>query len=137
MMTKTSTGTDSSAIDAYINALPAPLGAQITTLRHLLLALTPPPGAPAVAEQIKWHAPSFYCRDHFATIGPTPDKQLQLILHCGAKKRQPRWQVRLVNPPGFLRVAASDRVVLTLNADLDLSSLRPLLQSWLDQQPAD
>ena len=136
-MTSTTSGPDSGAIDAYINALPAPLGAQITQLRQLLLALTPPAGAPAVAEQIKWHAPSFYCRDHFATIGPTPEKQLQLILHCGAKKRQPRWQVELADPPAFLRVAASDRVVLTLSADVDLPSLRPLLQSWLDQQPTD
>ncbi len=67
-MTSTTSEPDSGAIDAYINALPAPLGAQITQLRQLLLALTPPAGAPAVAEQIKWHAPSFYCRDHFATI---------------------------------------------------------------------
>lgn len=109
-----------------------PHAAGILRLREIVLALDR-----RIAEEIKWNAPSFRIDDHFATFRLHPPKQIQLVLHTGAKAQSNDRSFVIDDPSGLLKWLASDRCVLTLANEAELSAneaaVQRIIQQWIEQ----
>lgn len=118
------------AVDRFMAGLEHPHKAGIEALRRLVTALDP-----AVAEGIKWNAPSFRTADeYFATTHLRGRAGIGLILHLGAKARElPAGGLEIDDPAGLLQWLGKDRALVEF-ADLDaLERHSPALQSLLRQ----
>lgn len=91
------------AVEAFIAVLDHPLKDEILMLRHQLLAVDP-----AIGEKIRWKAPSFHTREHFATMQLRRPGVLRLILHRGAKA-PPVPAAAIDGPQGLLSWPGPDR----------------------------
>ena len=109
-----------------------PHAAAIRRLRQIILDLDP-----RISEEIKWNAPSFRIEDHFATFRLHPPRQIQLVLHTGAKTRSNSKAFAIDDPSGLLKWPASDRCVLTLASEAELSANEAavirIIEQWIDQ----
>jgi hypothetical protein len=119
-------------VDAYLAALEHPCKAGVEALRGAILALDP-----RIGEEVKWNAPSFRLLDHFATFRLHPAPIFQLVLHAGAKPRQPPKAFRLSDPDGLAKWAAQDRCVLTFESSADAcakqSAVVAIVKEWIGQ----
>ena len=92
-----------------------------------------------VVEDIKWNAPSFKLDDHFATFRVTPPKNIQLILHTGAKAKANSKKFVIDDPEKLLQWPATDRCVLTLASAADLKKHRApvirIIRQWIAALP--
>lgn len=121
----------SAAVDAFMSTLEHPGKPVIEALRACLLSLDP-----AVAEGIKWNAPSFRTGEYFATVNLREKTGLGLILHLGAKARE-------IGPEGLniddaakqLRWLGKDRAMLVFKDLQDFEQRRAgfeaLMRSWI------
>ncbi|HUD41229.1 MAG TPA: DUF1801 domain-containing protein [Dokdonella sp.] len=104
----------------------------IERLRGLILGLDP-----RIGEEIKWNAPSFKLDDHFATFKLHPPRQIQLVLHTGAKGRRDARAFRIDDPAGLLTWPATDRCVLTLASSEALAeheaAVLGIVRQWIAQ----
>ena len=109
-----------------------PLKEAIEGLRRAILALDP-----AIAEEIKWKAPSFKLDDHFATFKLYPPRQIQIVLHRGAKVKPVDKTYTLPDPHGLLKWPAPDRCVLTLKSGEQAQELTEevcgMIKMWIAQ----
>lgn len=123
-----STTTD---VDAFIDALDHPLASTIRALRILLLAVDP-----AIAEAVKWNAPSFRTSEHFATMQLRRPDVVRLILHLGMKKRSLPADV-VADPEGLLEWLGPDRALLEFRDAAELEARRDavvaLIRQWVAQ----
>lgn len=121
---------DSAPVADFIAGLTHPHKAGIEQLRAMILGLDR-----RVSEEIKWNAPSFKLDDHFATFKLHPPKNIQLVLHTGAKARSNAKAFSISDPDGLLNWPATDRCVLTLASAADLkahqASVRRILEQWI------
>lgn len=89
------------------------------------------------ARQDLWNAPSFKIDDHFATFKLHPPKSLQIVLHTGAKPKEPQRAFALDDPHDLLKWPAIDRCVVTLESPDQAVELREvvvgLVRSWMEQ----
>ena len=110
-------------------ALDHPLKAGIETLRVAILAVDP-----AIAEGIKWNAPSWRTTEYFATTHLRSKAGLGLILHLGAKVRAlPEGGVRIDDPTALLKWLGKDRAQVEFGSLADLDARLPALQAVLRQ----
>ena len=117
----------SAAIDQFMARLEHPHKAAIELLRQIICGADP-----AIAEGIKWNAPSFRTVEYFATTHLRAADGLGLILHLGAKVRErPAFQVG--DPKGLLKWLAKDRAIVTFSGFDDLTALRPALEDIVRQ----
>ncbi len=120
------------SVDAFLTALDHPHKEGIQLLRAGILNLDP-----GIAEEVKWNAPSFKLADHFATFKLHPPKQIQLVLHCGAKKKPLQRPFELSDPHGLVKWAAPDRCVVTLASAQQAiereAEVLALVQAWMAQ----
>ena len=117
------------SVDAFIEALEHPFHAEIRALRALLLACDP-----AIGEEVKWNAPSFRTREHFATMQLRSRDGLLLILHLGARKRAlPAGAI--ADPHGLLTWLGPDRASVRFASGADLAAkreaLRAIVRQWI------
>lgn len=109
-----------------------PQRAGIERLRELILGLDP-----RIDEEIKWNAPSFKLDDHFATFKLHPPKNIQLVLHTGAKGRSGTRRFEIDDPAGLLAWPATDRCVLTLASSEALAvhevAVLGIVRQWIAQ----
>ena len=129
--TKT-TSVGSSAVADFIAKMEHPHKAGIEQLREMILGLDG-----QVSEEIKWNAPSFKLNDHFATFKLQPPKNIQLVLHTGAKAKSNAKAFSVDDPDGLLKWPATDRCVLTLRSTAELEShqgeVLRILRQWIAQ----
>lgn len=117
------------AVDALMAGLDHPHKDAIARLRSLVLATDP-----AIAEGVKWAAPSFRTHEYFATTHLRSKAGLGLILHLGAKARQlPAEGVAIDDPAGMLHWLAADRAQLLFADRADLEARKDALQGLLRQ----
>lgn len=121
----------SAAVDAFMHALDHPHKDAIQALRRVLLELDP-----AVAEGVKWNAPSFRTTEYFATTHLRAKTGIGVILHLGAKARDLPDALRIADPAGLLTWLGSDRAMVAFADADDLHDKRDaferVLRQWLD-----
>ena len=128
---KKSAGTPS--VDAYLATLDHPRLPDILALRALIRDLDP-----AIGEEIKWNAPSFFTTEHFATMRLVGKPPLQLILHLGAKK-QTMPGGAIDDPSKLLTWLGPDRACINFDEEGAVTAHRDALQAvvrqWLTHVP--
>jgi hypothetical protein len=119
------------AVDDFMAALDHPRKVEIEALRKLILAVDP-----AIAEGIKWNAPSFRVTEYFATTNLRATAGIGVILHLGAKARDlPPGGIAIADPEGLLRWLGKDRAMVEF-ADLKTlkakgEAFRAVLRQWI------
>lgn len=118
--------------DLFMENLEHPHKAAINELRQAIRAVDS-----RISEEIKWNAPSFKLEDHFATFKLHPPKNIQLVLHRGAKPKLVEKPFVLDDPHGLVNWKAPDRCVLELQSSEQALSLQDeivnLVQQWIKQ----
>lgn len=127
-----STPADTSvAVDAFMAALDHPHAAAVQRLRALVLGVDP-----AIAEGVKWNAPSWRTTEYFATTQLRAKSGIGLVLHLGAKARAlPDGGLKIEDPDGLLAWPSPDRALLAF-ADLAEveareEAVRAVLRQWI------
>jgi hypothetical protein len=119
-------------IDTFIKQLDHPHKAAINRLRAAIKRLDS-----RIVEEIKWNAPSFKIEDHFATFKLYPPKNIQIVLHTGAKPKTPLRAFALDDPHKLLKWPAIDRCVLTLQSSEQAEQLEEIVtkmvKQWIQQ----
>ncbi|MEY2837969.1 MAG: hypothetical protein RJB60_268, partial [Pseudomonadota bacterium] len=91
-----------------------PLKAEVQAIRRTLLAVDP-----AIAEGVKWNAPSYRTTDYFATTHLREKAGIGVILHLGAKARGLGAEGVPIDDPGhLLKWLAKDRAMIVFK-DMD------------------
>jgi hypothetical protein len=120
------------AVDQFMAALDHPCKAEIETLRRAMQAVDP-----AIAEGIKWNAPSWRTSEYFATTHLRAKTGFGLILHLGAKARElPAGGLAIADPTGLLKWLGRDRAQVEFTSAADLTAKLPALQAVLRQWTA-
>ncbi len=127
-MPSTRGNTGTAAVEAYLAGLDHPRLDDIRALRRLILETDP-----AIGEAIKWNAPSFHLGEHFATMRLNGKPPLQLILHLGAKNRQPLPAGAIADPAGLLKWLGPDRACIDFAEPGSVEAWRDRLQAILRQ----
>lgn len=121
-------------VDGWLAGLKHPRMQEIQALRRLVMSVSP-----AIAESIKWNAPSYALGEHFATLRLAGRPSLQLILHLGAKKSQiPKDAVE--DPSGLLEWRGPDRAIVSFErpggVEAVTGPLEHVLRQWIRFVPA-
>ena len=128
----TRTSAPTSSVEQFLDALDHPQADGIALLRRLILGVDA-----RISEDIKWNAPSFKVDDHFATFRLHPPKNIQLVLHTGAKVKADAKAFHVDDPGGLLKWPAPDRAVLTLASTADLErhqdAVVRIVSQWVAQ----
>ena len=116
-------------VDAFMAQLAHPHKPAIEAIRQVVCGADP-----AIAEAIKWNAPSFRTTGYFATTHLRAKQGVGLILHLGAKVRDLP-DVRIDDPDGLLTWLAKDRAMVSF-ADVDAvtnrkSALEHIVRQWI------
>jgi hypothetical protein len=119
------------AVDQFMAALDHPHKADLETLRGALLAVDP-----AIAEGIKWNAPSWRTGEYFATTHLRGKVGFSVILHLGAKARTlPAGGLIIADPAGLLKWLGPDRAQVTFVSSADfaakLAGLLGVVKGWI------
>ncbi len=131
---KRSTGASSkgTSVDTYMAKLDHPYRMGVETLRKAILALDPD-----IHEEIKWNAPSFRLEDHFATFRLHPQPIFQLVLHTGARSKNPKKSFHLDDPDNLVKWADKDRCSLAFTSDADamarMEEVQRIVRAWMQQ----
>jgi hypothetical protein len=118
-------------VDAFLAALDHPRKAEILALRQVILGADP-----AIAEGIKWNAPSFRTSEWFATFHLRARDGVQVILHLGAKKRDAAAPaVAVPDPDSLLEWLSADRASVKFRDLADVEARGPafaaLVRGWI------
>jgi hypothetical protein len=123
--------TDFSPVDAFMQALDHPLKAEVQAVRSIVLGVNP-----EITEGIKWNAPSFACKEHFATFNLRVKEGVCLVLHFGAKVSDIRTSgVVIDDPTGLLHWLAKDRALVKFR-DMEAvnasgMALEAIVRQWI------
>lgn len=122
---------NSSKVDEFMVSLEHPLKVEIEAVRALILGADK-----RINESVKWNAPSFYIKEHFATFKLRPMETIQVVFHTGAKVRADITDVDIDDPSGLLKWVAKDRGVATLADMKDIESkkiaLIAVVRGWIE-----
>jgi len=89
---------------------------------------------PAIAEGVKWNAPSWRTSEYFATTHLRARTGVGLILHLGAQARAlPVGGVAIDDPQGLLAWLGADRAQVAFADIADVEARAPALQAVLRQ----
>jgi hypothetical protein len=122
-------GTD--AAESFLTALEHPFKPEILALRQIILAADA-----SITEEIKWNAPSFRTSEHFATFQLRAKDGVQIILHRGAKPREPSAEgLEVADPDSLLEWLGKDRASVTFRNLDEVERRRPafaqLIRHWI------
>jgi hypothetical protein len=120
-----------SPVDVFMQALDHPLTAEVQAVRSIVLGINP-----EITEGIKWNAPSFACKEHFATFNLRVKEGVCLVLHFGAKVNDISTNgVVIADPTGMLHWLAKDRALVKFQDMQDIKSksvaLETIVRQWI------
>ncbi|MCR2809207.1 MULTISPECIES: DUF1801 domain-containing protein [unclassified Microbacterium] len=119
-------------VDGYLRTVAEPARSVLAELCALIVGCDE-----RIRGEIKWNAPSFAIRDHFATTGVSPDGGVRLVLHTGARRRGDPRRVVIDDPGNLLEWRGADRAVVRFAGVSDVQSnaaaLREIVGAWIDQ----
>lgn len=117
------------AVEHFMHKLAHPLKAEIQAIRETLLGVDP-----AIAEGIKWNAPSFRTTEYFATFNLREKAGVGLILHLGAKVRDMApGSLQIDDPQTLLRWLAKDRAMIVFKNMQQFVDSRPAFENIIRQ----
>jgi len=124
-------GDGQEAVAAYMATLQHPLKAEITAVLTLIRNADP-----AIAEGIKWNAPSFRLAEWFATLNVRSQDAVQIILHLGARSRDDvTVREAMADPLNLLRWLGKDRALVSFRdaaaIDAGGAAFQALLRQWI------
>lgn len=119
------------AVDEFMSQLDHPFKAEVQGIRSALLGADP-----AVAEGVKWNAPSFRTTDYFATTNLREKAGVGVILHLGAKVREMgNERIPISDPQGLLRWLAKDRATIVFRDMEDFvakkAAFETVVRQWI------
>ena len=119
------------AVDAFMAALDHPMKPQLEAVRRAILSADP-----AIAEGVKWNAPSFRTGEYFATANLRGAAGLRIIFHLGARARAlPAGGVAVEDPQRLLEWLAPDRAMVAFTGEADVAARRDalvaLVRAWI------
>jgi hypothetical protein len=124
------TGSQTDSVAEFLRRLDHPLKKEIVAVRQIILGLNP-----AIREEIKWNAPSFFTTEHFATFNLRARDRIQLVLHQGAKVKDNATRPSIPDPTGLLKWLSTNRALLTLpdakNVGASRKALEALIRAWI------
>ena len=116
-------------VDSFIAELEHPHKPAIEAIRRVVCGADP-----AIAEGIKWNAPSFRTAGYFATTHLRAKQGVGLILHLGAKVRDLPG-VTIDDPDGLLTWLARDRAIVTFANGDEVrnrkAALEHIVRQWI------
>lgn len=123
--------TGSEEVNIFLADIEHPLKNEIEELRKIILEADN-----NLTELIKWNAPNFcFEGDDRITMRIHPSKQIQLILHRGAKVQQMPKDKLINDASGILTWKTNDRAVATFTnmeeIKLKKSHLIQIINNWL------
>jgi len=124
------TATDTTeAVDQFMAKLAHPHKDAIEVIRRIMRAADP-----AIAEGVKWNAPSFRTTEYFATTHLRAHGGIGIVMHLGAKVRDtPAFQ--LEDPQGLLKWLAKDRALMNFAGIEDVKAheeaIQTLVRQWI------
>lgn len=128
-MPKLTAADTSEAVDQFTAVLTHPHKADLETLRQAMRAVDR-----AIAEGIKWNAPSWRTTEYFATTHLRGKTGFSLILHLGAKARElPEDGLAMPDPAGLLKWLGRDRAQVEFASSADFAARLPALQAVIKQ----
>ncbi|HEU5088895.1 MAG TPA: DUF1801 domain-containing protein [Roseiflexaceae bacterium] len=120
----------STDVDQFLDALDHPLKPEMQALRRIILGVDP-----AIAESIKWNAPSFATREHFATFQLRAQDCIRIVLHLGARTRDAPARLVIDDPAGMLSWASGNRALVAFSAMSEVTSRQKafehILRQWI------
>lgn len=116
-----------------MKSLDHPLKKDIEVVRKLILD-----ASAAVAEGVKWNAPSFRTTDWFATVNLRSIDSVQLIFHTGARVKESAVAgVNVADSAGLAKWLAKDRCLVTLGAGKALAAntkaFETFVRAWIKE----
>lgn len=89
---------------------------------------------PAIAEGVRWNAPSFRTTEYFATTHLRAHDGIGIVMHLGAKVRErPAFQV--ADPRGLLKWLAKDRALMNFAGIEDVKAhaeaIQAIVRQWI------
>lgn len=121
-----------SEVSELLDSLKHPFRNEIEQLRNSILSVNP-----GLTENIKWNGPN-YCynnEDRITMRVQPPSKQVQLILHRGAKKQTQPKDKLIANTSKFLVWKENDRAIITFKSMQDIENgtteLKQIITEWI------
>lgn len=128
-MAHTTAADTTPAVESFITRLEHTAKALVVQLRAAVLAADP-----AIAEGVKWNAPSFRTGEYFATMNLRAKVGVALVLHFGAKVRSvAAGPDSIEDPARLLKWLAKDRALVEFGSEADLQAKQAALQAVLRQ----
>lgn len=122
----------SSEVTLFLDGLNHPFRAEIELLRKLILESNP-----SLTENIKWNGPNYSVNleDRITMRIQPPAKQVQLILHRGAKKQEQPLKRLIECDSKILVWKENDRAIITFKSIQEIEtaklSLNDIINAWL------
>ncbi len=119
------------AVSSFLDEIDHPLRPEIDRLRIIILGT-----GIGLTENIKWNGPNYSHRNEDRiTMSIQPPKQIQLILHRGAKKQEQPQHKLIDDPSGLLNWRGNDRAVIPFKNMADIenreSDLVRVIKDWI------
>jgi hypothetical protein len=115
--------------EAFLADLEHPFKTELEAMRRIFLN-----ASPEIQEGFKWNSLSFRTTEWFATFNWREKKQLQFVMHLGAKV-QDKEIADIPDPAHLLKWLSKDRCLLNLpDADTiaaNREALTSLVQAWI------
>lgn len=119
------------AVDTFMRALDHPQKKELEAIRRAILGVSP-----AIAEGIKWNAPSFRTSEYFATMNLRQKDGMAVVLHLGAKRRAllPGGVV-VEDPAALLKWLDKDRAIVVFSNLEDFkakqAAFEQIVRQWI------
>lgn len=117
------------AVDQFMAKLNHPHKDAVQMIRRIMREADP-----AIAEGVKWNAPSFRTTGYFATTQLRTKDGIGIVMHLGAKLREvPAFQ--LEDPQGLLKWLAKDRALMNFAGIEDVKAheeaIQQIVRQWI------
>lgn len=117
------------AVDQFMAKLDHPHKDAVQMIRRIMREADP-----AIAEGVKWNAPSFRTTGYFATTQLRTKDGIGIVMHLGAKVREvPAFQ--LEDPQGLLKWLAKDRALMSFAGIEDVKAheeaIQQIVRQWI------
>lgn len=117
------------AVERFMATLEHPHKDAIQLIRRIMCSADP-----AIAEGVKWNAPSFRTTDYFAATHLRTKEGIGIVMHLGAKVREtPAFQ--LEDPQGLLKWLAKDRALMNFAGIEDVKAheeaIQQIVRQWI------
>ena len=119
-------------VASFMRALKHSRKSEVELVRKVVLG-----AAAGITEHVKWNAPSFcYRGDDRVTLRLQPGDRVEIVFHCGAKKRVGGTRPNVSDVDGLLKWLAVDRAIVTLSDADDVraksGAVEALVREWME-----